>query len=162
MSEDNEKYLLDAESTILRDVGGVLEAMETVTQSKVYEIIRNGKKLFSFRVCGLDDEQVENCRDQATKTVKDRRLGNLAVPRDFNSAKFNSLMIYTATHAEDKKALWDNKTLWQKAGGAVTGWQLVDKILRRGEKEAVITMIEELSGYKDEDSAGTEETLKNS
>lgn len=155
----SDERLLDAESAILKDISGALEAMETVTQSKTYDVIRDGKKLFSFKVCGLDDEQVENCRDQATKTVKDRRLGNLAVPRDFNSAKFNSLMIYTAT--EDKKSLWDNKALWQKAG-VVTGWQLVDKILQRGEKDTVIALIEELSGYKDDDSTGTTETLKNS
>lgn len=161
MDESKREELLAAEDTILRDIGGVLEAMETVTQSKVYEVIRDGKKLFSFKVCGLDDEEVERCRDQATKTVKDRRLGNLAVPRDFNSAKFNSLMIYTATSTEDKKALWDNKNLWQKAG-VVAGWQLVDKILRRGEKDAIIALIEELSGYKDDDSTGPEATLKNS
>lgn len=148
------------ESTMLRDVAGALAAMETVTQTAVYEVTRNGKKLFSFTINALDDEQVENCRDQSTKTVKDRRLGNLAVPRDFNSAKFNSLMIYTATVSEDKKVLWDNKALWQKAG-VVTGWQLIDKVLLRGEKDAVISLIEELSGYKDEDSESTQTTLKN-
>lgn len=148
------------ESTMLRDVAGALAAMETVSQTATYEVIRKGKKLFSFSVSALDDEQVENCRDQSTKNVKDRRLGNLAVPRDFNSAKFNSLMIYTATVSEDKKVLWDNKALWQKAG-VVTGWQLVDKVLLRGEKDAVISLVEELSGYKDEDSESTQTTLKN-
>jgi len=156
---DNE--LMEAERSILLDITGALEAMETVTETKVYEVIRHGKKLFSFRLQGLDDEQVEQCRDQSTKMVKDRRLGNLAVPRDFNSSKFNSLMIYTATADDDKKALWDNKALWQKAG-VMTGWQLVDKILKRGEKDDAITVIEELSGYRDDDSKGTEETLKNS
>jgi hypothetical protein len=152
--------LLASEETILKDISGVLEAMETVTTYETFEVIRDNKKLFSFRVRGLDDEEIEKCRDQATKTVKDRRLGNLAVPRDFNAAKFNSLMIYTATHPEDRKALWDNKTLWGKAG-VVTGWQLVDKVLRRAEKDAVIELIEKLSGY-DEGSETLEETIKNS
>jgi hypothetical protein len=93
--------------------------------------------------------------------AKDRRLGSLAVPREFNSAKFNSLVIYTATHPDDKKAIWDNKDLWQKAN-VVTGWQLVDKVLKRGEKEKCIELIEGLSGYADEDAESTEETLKNS
>lgn len=160
MDDVKKEELLASEETILKDISGVLEAMETVTTYETFEVIRDNKKLFSFRVRGLDDEEIEKCRDLATKTVKDRRLGNLAVPRDFNAAKFNSLMIYTATHPEDRKALWDNKTLWEKAG-VVTGWQLVDKVLRRAEKDAVIELIEKLSGY-DEESETLEETIKNS
>ncbi len=161
MSEEKKEYLSQNEEVILRDVAGVLEAMETITTYEVFEVVRDGKKLFSFRVRGLDDEEFEKCRDQATKTAKDRRLGSLAVPREFNSAKFNSLVVYTATHPEDKKALWDNKELWEKAK-VVTGWQLIDRILKRGEKEKCIELIEKLSGYTDEDAESTEETLKNS
>jgi hypothetical protein len=160
MSEDKKEYLSQNEEAVLRDVGGVLEAMETIIEYKVFEVIRDGKKLFSFQVRGLDDSEFEKCRDQATKVAKDRRLGNLAVPREFNSAKFNSLVIYTATHPADKKVIWDNKDLWQKAN-VVTGWQLVDKVLKRGEKEKCIELIESLSGYADEDAESTEETLKN-
>lgn len=159
MDEAKRDELLAAENTILQDIGGVLEAMETITKYEVYDVVRDGKKLFSFRVRGLDDEELEKCRDQATKVVKDRRFGSLVVPRDFNAAKFNSLMIYTATHPDDKKLLWDNKDLWQKAN-IVAGWQLVDKVLRRGEKEEVIALIEQLSGF--DDGENTEETIKNS
>ena len=161
MSEEKKDYMVQNEDVILQDVAGVLEAMETIIEYKVFEVIRDGKKLFSFRVRGLDDSEFEKCRDQATKVAKDRRLGSLAVPREFNSAKFNSLVVYTATHPDDKKAIWDNKNLWQKAN-VLTGWQLVDKVLKRGEKEKCIELIEALSGYADEDAEATEETLKNS
>lgn len=161
MSEEKKDYMVQNEDVILQDVAGVLEAMETIIEYKVFEVIRDGKKLFSFRVRGLDDSEFEKCRDQATKVAKDRRLGNLAVPREFNSAKFNSLIIYTATHPDDKKVIWDNKDLWAKAD-VVTGWQLVDKVLKRGEKEKCIELIESLSGYTDEDAESTVETLKNS
>lgn len=161
MSEEKKEMLLENENTILRDVAGVLEAMETITAYEVFEVVRDGKKLFSFRVRGLDDSEFEKCRDQATKVAKDRRLGNLAVPREFNAAKFNSLVIYTATHPEDRRVLWDNKDLWNKAK-ILAGWQLVDKVLKRGEKDKVIELIEELSGYTDEDAESAEETLKNS
>ena len=161
MSEEKKDYMVQNEDVILQDVAGVLEAMETIIEYKVFEVIRDGKKLFSFWVRGLDDSEFEKCRDQATKVAKDRRLGSLAVPREFNSAKFNSLVIYTATHPDDKKAIWDNKDLWVKAD-VVTGWQLVDKVLKRGEKEKCIELIEELSGYSDEDAESTVETLKNS
>jgi len=163
MSEEKKEYLSQNEEVILRDVAGVLEAMETITTYEVFEVVRDGKKLFSFRVRGLDDSEFEKCRDEATKVAKDRRLGSLALPREFNSAKFNSLVICTATHPDDKKAIWDNKDLWAKAkADVVTGWQLVDKVLKRGEKEKCIELIEELSGYSDEDAESTEETLKNS
>lgn len=158
MSKENKEELLVAEDTILQDVGGVMQAMDTITEYQTYEVIRNGKKLFSFRVCGLDDEEAERCRDQATKMVKNKRLG-VTVPGDFNSAKFNSLLIYNATHPDDKKWLWDNKQLQQKAK-TLTGWQVIDSVLKRGEKEAVIELIEKLSGMDEEISV--EETLKNS
>ena len=161
MNEEKKEMLLGNEDVILRDVAGVLEAMETIIEYKDFEVIRDGKKLFSFRVRGLDDSEFERCRDQATKVVKDRRVGNIAVPREFNLAKFNSLVIYTATHLDDKKVIWDNKDLWAKAD-VVTGWQLVDKVLKRGEKEKCIELIEDLSGYADEDTETTEEVLKNS
>ncbi len=162
MSEEKKDYMVqNNEDVILQDVAGVLEAMETIIEYKLFEVIRDGKKLFSFQVRGLDDSEFEKCRDQATKVAKDRRLGNLAVPREFNSAKFNSLVVYTATHPDDKKVIWDNKDLWAKAD-VVTSWQLVDKVLKRGEKEKCIELIEGLSGYADEDAEDVEETLKNS
>ena len=170
MNEERKEVLTQHfnEETILKDVAGVLEAMETVIEYEIFEVIRNNKKLFSFRVRGLDDNEFEKCREQATKVVKDRRLGSVAVPREFNSAKFNSLLIYTATHPDDKKAIWDNKELWKEAK-VVTGWQLIDKVLKRGEKDQCIDLIEKLSGYvddedadEDETSENLEETLKNS
>ena len=161
MSEEKKEMLLGNEDSILQDVAGVLEAMETIIEYKVFEVIRDGKKLFSFRVRGLDDNEFEKCRDQATKVAKDRRLGNLAVPREFNAAKFNSLVIYNATHPDDCKIIWDNKELWDKAK-VLSGWQLVDKVLKRGEKEKCIEIIEGLSGYTDEEAEAAEETLKNS
>lgn len=157
MDEDKRDELLVAEGAILQDVGGVMQAMETVTEYQAYEVVRNGKKLFSFRVCGLDDEETERCRDQATKMVKNKRLG-VTVPGDFNSAKFNSLLIYSATHPDDRKWLWDNKELQQKAK-VLAGWHVVDAVLKRGEKEAVIELIENLSGMGEET---TEDTIKNS
>lgn len=159
MTEDSKKDMLAAEDTILKDVGGVLQAMETITEYDTFKVVRNGKELFSFRVCGLDDEEMERCRDEATKMVKSKRLGT-TVPGDFNSAKFNSLLVYRATHPEDRKWLWDNKELQQKAK-VISGWRVIDAVLRYGEKEAVIELIEKLSGM-DEDGNSLEETIKNS
>ena len=162
MSEVKEKAgkkeLLAVEETALQDISGVLQAMDTMEEYEPFSVIRGGKELFSFRVCGLDDEEMEKCRTEATKLVKNKKLGGMTVPSDFNAAKHNSLLIITATHPDDKKFLWDNKDL-QKRAEAVTAWQVVDKVLKPGEKEQVIELIEKLSGY-DED--GTAEVAKNS
>lgn len=167
MSEVKKEELLQNEESILQDIAGVLEAMETVVEYKEFEVIRDGKKLFSFRVRGLDDSEFEECRKDSTKAVRDPRLGSIAIPREFDSAKFNSLIIYKATHPEDRKKLWDNKELWKKAKDVLTGWQLIDKVLRRGEKEKCLELIETLSGYnfddeENEEEKGLADTIKNS
>lgn len=161
MSEDkrlNREELLVIEETALQDISGVLQAMDTMVEYEQFKVVRNGKELFSFRVRGLDDGEMEKCRGDATKLVRNKRLGGMAMPTDFNPAKHSSLLIVAATHPEDREFLWDNKDL-QKKAKAVTAWQMVDKVLRSGEKEQVIELIEKLSGY-DED--GTAEAIKNS
>jgi len=160
MNEDKKEYLLQNEDTILRDIAGVLEAMNITEEYETFTVKRKGKKLFSFRVRGLTAEEREKCRDDATKMVKNKKLGGITVPADFDSAKFSSLLIVTATHPEDKKFLWDNKELRQKAN-VLAPWQLVDKVLLSGEKDRVINLIEHLSGF-DEDDNDLEETIKNS
>lgn len=162
MSEIKEKAgkeeLLVVEEAALQDISGVLQAMDTMEEYEPFTVVRGGKELFSFRVCGLDDEEMEKCRTEATKLVKNKKLGGMTVPSDFNAAKYNSLLIVTATHPKDREFLWDNKDL-QKKAKAVTAWQVVDRVLRAGEKERIIELIEKLSGY-DED--GLEEVVKNS
>ena len=44
----------------------------------------------------------------------------------------------------------------------LSGWQVVDAILKVGEKEAVIEMIEKLSGMSDEAESRTGRSAKNS
>ena len=160
MSEEKKEYLLQNEDTILRDIAGVLEAMST-EEYEVFKVKRKEKELFSFRVRGLTGEEREKCRDEATKMVKNKKLGGIAIPADFDSAKFSSLLIVTATHPEDKKFLWDNKELLQKAK-VLAPWQLVDKVLLSGEKDRVIDLIEHLSGFDEDDFNDLEETIKNS
>jgi hypothetical protein len=149
MSEDNVKYgkdeLLAVEESVLQDVSGVAKSIDTIIEYESFPVVRNGEKLFSFRVRSLDDEEIEKCRTESVKMVKSKRLGGIAIPTDFNAAKYNSMLIVTATHPKDKPFLWDNKEL-QKKAGVITPWQMVDKVLRSGEKSRVIDLIEDLSG----------------
>lgn len=156
MSEENKEYLAESEDIILSDIAGVLEAMD-MEEYETFHVKRKGKKLFSFRVRGLTSEEREDCRDKATTIVKNNKFGGVMVPTDFNTTQFNSLLIITATHPDDRKTLWENKELMQKAN-VLAPWQLVDKVLLSGEKDRAIELIERLSGV-DED---IDETIKNS
>jgi len=157
MSEEKKEFLSQNEDVVLQDVAGVLEAMNATEQYETFTVKRKGKKLFAFRVRGLTGEEREKCRNDATKMLKNKKLGGIIMPADFDSAKFGSLLIVTATHPDDKKFLWDNKELMQKAN-VLSPWQLVDKVLLSGEKDRAIELIEHLSGA-DED---IDETIKNS
>ena len=54
MSEEKREYMLQNEDVILRDVSGVLEAMNLAEEYETFVVKRKGKKLFSFRVRGLE------------------------------------------------------------------------------------------------------------
>lgn len=68
-----------------------------------------------------------------------------------------AMLIYEATTKEDRARLWDNKKYWD-ATGSLTGTHLIEKVLRAGEKSAVVQVIDEFSGYMLE----AEDMLKNS
>lgn len=151
----NEDYLA-MENDILR---GLLDAARDKDQETVkIEVARNGKVYFGFRVRGLTEEEDEACREQASKYVLNKRTG-LKIRDKFNPAKYRSLLIYHATVEEDRKRLWDNQEAWKKLD-VVAGWQLIDKVLLAGEKDAILAKIEEISGFKDENEEI--EDLKNS
>ena len=95
---DNEE-LLAAEEATLQDISGVLEAMDTMENYESYSVIRDGKELFSFRVRGLDDEEMDRCRSEATKYVRNKKMGGITMPTNFNTAKYNSLLFVQATQS---------------------------------------------------------------
>lgn len=151
----NEDYLA-MENDILR---GLLDAARDKEKETVkIEVARNGKVYFSFRVRGLTEEEDNACREQASKYVLNKRTG-LKIRDEFKLAKYRSLLIYHATVEEDRKRLWDNQEAWEKLN-VLSGWQVIDKVLLAGEKDAILAKIEELSGFKDENEEIEE--LKNS
>ena len=58
---------------------------------------------------------------------------------------------------EDRAKIWDNKNAW-KALNVLNGIDLIDRTLLAGEKDAVLELIDKISGY----SVTAEETAKNS
>jgi len=118
-----------------------------------------GKTRFTFRIRPLSEKEWDKCRERNTKYQKNRRLGGMRLPESTNTTGYHSDLIYTATVAEDKAKLWDNKRLWG-AVNAVTGTDMVDKLIPyAGKKQAIIDRIEAISGFNDDEEYN--ETVKN-
>lgn len=109
------------------------------------------KTRFTFRIRPLSEKEWDKCRERNTKYQKNRRLGGMRLPESTNTTGYHSDLIYTATVAEDKAKLWDNKRLWA-AVNAVTGTDMVDKLIPyAGKKQAIIDRIEAISGFNDDE-----------
>ena len=131
-------------------VEGFLKAVEFKTDEKNIkniEIRRNGNFLFSFRVHPLSEADLQKAKKSAT-TYMPNPAGKQFPPVEKATSKvvYNSNVIYLATVEEDKKQLWDNKDL-QKKLGAIQGYELIDAALMAGEKDMIIDVIEQISGY---------------
>lgn len=149
-----EEILMD-ENALLR---GLIEAGNEKDNESTYrqiQIKRNGVLKFVFRIRPVSEEESIACHDHATKFAP-RKRGQPKREIETNTAKFRSWLIYTATVDEDRKKLWDNKKA-QEALDVLQGVDMIDAVLLSGEKDRVIDVINEISGYDDD----MEETAKN-
>jgi hypothetical protein len=136
-----EDYLAD-EVSLIKGLFDAAEDIETDVQPITIE--RNGRAFFTFRVRPLSEKEFEQCEERTT-TYERTRIG-MRVPKQRDMATYRAMVIYTATVPEDKATLWDNRDVWARFR-AVSGLQVVDKVLKAGEKVAVVGKIEEISGY---------------
>ncbi len=149
-----EEILLNEEA-LLR---GLIEAGQEKDDESTYRQImikRGGILKFMFRVRPVSEEESIACREHATKFAP-RKKGQPKQEIETNPAKFRSWLIYTATVDDDRAKLWDNKRA-QEALDVLQGVDMIDAVLLSGEKDRVIDVINEISGYDD----GLEETAKN-
>lgn len=149
-----DEILMD-EDTLFR---GLIEAGSEKDSKDAYrqiQIKRAGVLKFVFRVRPLSEEESVACHDHATKFAP-RKRGQPKREIETNAAKFRSWLIYTATVDEDRVKLWDNKKA-QEALGILQGVDMIDAVLLSGEKDRVIDVINDISGYGDD----MEETAKN-
>jgi len=151
--EEREEYLAN-ETEMLRAL--LLEAERPEADAVEVQIARNGRVVLRFRVRPLSEREYMDCRERVTKYRRDRQFGGLRMPAEVDLVRLNSLLIHTATVEEDRARLWDNKEL-QRQADVLSGPDLIDKVLRAGEKEAVVAKIDEISGY----GADLVETAKN-
>lgn len=146
------------EGDILKGLLAAADFREGENNITPIEIVRGGVVLFTFRLRPLSEEEYNLCKEKNTKYVRNKQLG-IKFPEDTNATRYRSQLIYEATVEEDRSKVWDNKEAWRAPTINVTnGIDMIDKVLRAGEKDAVLNRIDEISGY----SSTPEEIAKNS
>ena len=118
------------------------------------------KVFFRFTIAPLREEQYEQAKKKHTKYVKNKQFG-MKLPEETNSTRYRSQLIYMATVDEDREKLWDNKQIWEalrKRGFQImNGLDVIEYSLKAGEKDRVLEVIDEISGY----DSNLEEVAKN-
>lgn len=153
--EENKGQLRTYENDILK---GLLAAANFKTEEDnihPIDIARNGVVLFTFRIRPLSEEEYHTCREKNTKYVRNKQLG-IKFPENTDSVRYRSALIYQATVDEDREKIWNNKDAWKELN-VLNGIDLIDKTLLAGEKDAVLEIVDKISGY----TATTEEVAKN-
>lgn len=124
------------------------------------EIAREGKLYFAFNIRPLSSEEYDKCRKKHTKYVRNKQLG-MKMPEDTNRVKYQSEIIYQATVKEDREKLWDNRKVWEalntKKDRIINGLDVIECVLKAGEKDKILEAIDKLSGYEE----NLEEVAKN-
>ncbi len=153
--ENTREDILMNENDILR---GLIEAGSEKDNAGSYrkiQIKRNGVLKFEFRIRPISEEESLACHDHATRFAP-RKKGQPKQAIETNAAKLRSWLIYTATVDEDRAKTWDNKKA-QDALNVLNGVDMIDAVLLSGEKDKVIEVLNDISGYGDD----MEETAKN-
>ncbi len=149
IKEANKRFYLMNEADIL---DGLLKAASYKNdESEKYpvEIVRNDKVILGFRIHPLSEEDFIECRKNNTKYKKNRQTG-MRVTDSVDASAYRSSVIYEATVDEDRKKIWDNRAAWGRLD-VLSGYQMIDKVLKAGEKDAVYEKIEEISGYNSQE-----------
>jgi len=152
-NQDMEEIGMTNEEILMNEndlIAGLLTAAgfkDDETLRKKVQIKRNGKVLFEFRVRPLEEEETQEIRKSCTKYAANpagRHLPKIEV--DTNFVRLRSKKIYEATVAEDCAILWDNPAIKNKLK-CLDPLDVIDQVLMAGEKDAVVDVIDSISGY---------------
>lgn len=147
----------DAYSTLEIRVAGTSRRLVR-SDDKPVPLEKGEKVMVRFKIRGLDQAEYTKCRENATRYVSNKKMGGIKMPTDVNQIQLYDALIYTATHPDDKAKIWDNKAAWKKLE-VLTGSDMVSKLLYFGEKNAIVEIIDDKSGFND-DNISLEETSK--
>lgn len=167
MSENNKAIIsteevLNNEDSLLR---GLLEAgsyKDDESLRRTIRICRNGVEKFSFTVRPLDEEEEIDCYRKATPKIPNPHGRNLPyVDGKTNTAIMRSWKIYTATIDEDRQRVWNNPQYKAKKG-LITPIEAIDSLLRTGDKDVVLAIIDQISGSGNNDAVRQPDDESNS
>lgn len=162
---EQEKVIMNEEELI----AGLLAAADFETDEDVMkniQIKRNGKLFFEFKVHPLGEKEMQKIRKQSTPMYKNPAGRNLPkIEGDVRMDEFRSRKIYAATADEDKSKLWDNPKvkagLNAKGKDIIEAWEIVDAVLMAGEKYNISEIVDDISGYNDDEKLELEDYAKN-
>lgn len=161
-SETEEMTKEELKCAVLMDeadiIKGMIEAGNYKRDESAHQMIsikRGGKILFQFRIRPLSDKEIDHCREKCTVYKRNKKMGGMRFPEDTDSVKFRNMKIFAATVDEDKAKTWKNKQV-QDAFNVVDPLDVIEQCLTAGEKDDIIDIIDEISGYD-----GMEEVVKN-
>lgn len=152
--EVTREELLSAEDDILAGVLGAVESKENDYETIV--IKRGDKVFFKFGVRGFSEDEIRQIRER-NSIYRKNNMG-VKVLDEFKDVRFTSEIIYKATIDKDREKIWDNPQIKNKLG-CLTGLDVIEKVLMAGEKDAIYSRIQRMSGFGKEDEIV--ETLKN-
>lgn len=114
-------------------------------------IARNGKFLFKVHIHPISDTDVKQAQKKAgvyKPNPTNKKLGQIRVDQD--NAKLASWLIYLATTEKDQEEIWGNKQIMSKFG-LFEPWESIDTLLKKGEKDALMEQVFDISGMNDDD-----------
>lgn len=139
-------------------LGGLIAAAsykDDEQETAKIQIVRNSKIVLEFHIRPMGEDEYMKCRKNNTTYRKNKQVGT-RVAESVNAARYRAELIYTATVEEDRNKIWDNHQAWDRLA-CVNGIDLIDVVLKAGEKDMILEKLDELSGYQ----ISLEETAKN-
>lgn len=128
------------------------EAKYSDDEQKEILIKRNGKVAFKFKIRPLSEDELMRIRKSSTPTYPNPANKKLKIEGDLRYGEFRSKKIVAATVEEANGGkIWENPKLKSalnaKGYDVIEAWEIIDKVLLAGEKDAVSDKIDEISGY---------------
>lgn len=163
--EERNAVIRANEYSILDSLLAAASFQEETRLINVYRSIKNEagnnerKVVLSFHIHPLSEEEYARCLRAHTKPKKNR--GGVIVSEKTDQSAYRSDLIFLATTVQDRD-IWQNAEALRKLDVA-TPWQLIDKVLMAGEKAEILNILDEISGYKNDDDIAeeSEEGAKN-
>lgn len=147
MTEEAKKAMIrQYEDDIL---GGLLAAAnykESEDETANIEVVRNGAVVLAFRIRPLGEEEYLKCKKDNTNYKRNKNLGT-RIAESVDAARYRAQLIYEATVEEDREKIWMNRDAWKKLN-VLNGIDLVEVVLKAGEKDEILQKLDEISGYK--------------